>query len=225
MSQLELIEIYLADRDFHTGAPLHFVSKGSTTGLPCLYPRTFWDDAIRQLLDAGPFPFAIAVYHVCSNEVGDAPGFDIGGDYDLFPTERRSQMEALGNEYSYSAEEDDISRRTTTGHGWQEPFMLLPKSSQIVPIKLKGGYRSLPFPSYKAAGKAAWEVLVNPPTNIMPDQTEMEDSHDEWDVESMLGASQPRPSRMHPLTPRRGSLDWLRLVARNLEFGKHDLAL
>jgi hypothetical protein len=30
---------------------------------------------------------------------------------------------------------------------------------------------------------------------------------------------------MHPLTPRRGSLDWLRLVARNLEFGQHDLAL
>ncbi|SNX85485.1 uncharacterized protein MEPE_04194 [Melanopsichium pennsylvanicum] len=225
--KLELIEIYLADRDFHTGAPLHFVSKGSRTGLPCLYPRSFWDDSISQLLALGPLPFAVAVYHVCSNEVGDAPGFDIGGDYDLFPTEQAptSDIEALGEEYPYTFEEDDLTRRTTTGHGWQEPFLLLPNSTKIVPIKLKGGYRTLPFTTYRKKGKAAWEALVDPPEDIMPDKTQLNDAQEEWDVESMLGASRPRPSNMHPLTPRRGSLDWLRLVSRNLEFDQHDLFL
>ena len=169
----------------------------------------------------------MAVYHVCSNEVGDAPGFDIGGDYDLFTTERAptSDIAALGEEYPYTYEEDDLARRTTTGHGWQEPFLLLPNSTQFVPIKLQGGYRSLPFPSYDVDGKPAWEVLVSPPEDIMPDRKQMADAQEEWDVESMLGASRPRPSTMHPLTPRRGSLDWLRLVARNLEFGQHDLFL
>ena len=59
------------------------------------------------------------------NEVGDAPGFDNGGDYDLYTTERASSTDpdAEGEDYPYTAEEDDISRRTTTGHGWQEPFM------------------------------------------------------------------------------------------------------
>lgn len=222
-AQVELVEMYIADRDFHTGAPLHFVSKASRTGLPCLYPREFWDDSIRKLLALAPLPFAVAVYHVCSNEVGDAPGFDIGGDYDLLPTEQASG--SPGSEYSYMVEEDDISRRTTTGAGWQEPFLLLPNSSKVVPIKLKGGYRSLPFSTYSEDGKAAWEVLVDPPAKIMPHQAEMEDATDEWDVESMLGSSRPRPAAMHPFTPRRGSLDWLRLVSRNLEFGKHDLAL
>ncbi|SPO27398.1 uncharacterized protein UTRI_10515 [Ustilago trichophora] len=225
--QVELVEVYIADRDFHTGAPLHFVSKASRTGLPCLYPRSFWDDSIQQLLALGPLPFAVAMYHVCSNEVGDAPGFDIGGEYDLFPTERASTSDiaALGDEYPYTVEEDDLSRRTTTGHGWQEPFLLLPNSSKIVPIKFKGGYRSLPFASYDVNGKAAWEVLVNPPEDIMADKTQMADAQEEWDVDSMLGASRPRPSTMHPLTPRRGSLEWLRLVSRNLEFGQHDLFL
>ena len=228
-SQLELVEVYIADRDFHTGAPLHFVSKASRTGLPCLYPRAFWDDSIRQLLALGPLPFAVAVYHVCSNEVGDAPGFDIGGEYDWFPTERASgstsDLDSASEEYPYTLEEDDLSRRTTTGHGWQEPFMLLPNSSRLVPIKLRGGYRSLPFPSYNVGGKAAWEVLVDPPEDIMPDNTQMVDAQEEWDVESMLGASRPKPSTMHPWTPRRGSLDWLRLVARNLEYDQHDLFL
>ena len=59
----------------------------------------------------------------------------------------------------------------------------------------------------------------------MQNQAEMEDAQEEWDVESMLGASQPRLSTMHPVTPRRGSLEWLRLVSRNIEFGKCDLSL
>ncbi|KAJ1023529.1 hypothetical protein NDA16_003146 [Ustilago loliicola] len=228
-ARVELIELYIADRDFHTGAPLHFVSKESSTGLPCLYPRAFWDDSIRQLLALGPLPFVVAVYHVCSNEVGDAPGFDNGGEYDLFPTERASAIdsEAQGQEYPYTEEEDDLSRRSTTGHGWQQPFLLLPNSSNIVPIKLKGGYRSLPFPNYNVDGRAAWEVLVNPPAEVLPDQEQMADAQEEWEVEAMLGAARPspRPPTMHPLMPRRGSLDWLRLVARNIEFGKHDLVL
>lgn len=226
-ASLELAEIYIADRDFHTGAPLHFVSKASRTGLPCLYPRSFWEDSIRKLLALGPLPFAVAVYHVCSNEVGDAPGFDIGGDYDLFPldTAQSSEDAGLSEEYPYTSEEDDLSRRSTTGHGWQEPFLLLPNSTQIVPIKLKGGYRSLPFPTYKQDGKPAWDVLINPPADILPNKEEMEVVQEEWDVETMLGACRPRPSMMHPLMPRRGSLDWLRLVSRNIEFDKHDLVL
>ncbi|KAJ1584055.1 hypothetical protein NDA11_003409 [Ustilago hordei] len=228
-AQLELIEIYIADRDIHTGAPAHFVSKASRTGLPCLYPRAFWDDSIRQLLAIGPLPFAVAVYHVCSNEVGDAPGFDNGGAYDLFPSEQGSAIdpEAQGEEYPYTKEEDDLSRRSTTGHGWQEPFLVLPNSSKIVPIKFKGGYRCLPFPNYNVDGRAAWEVLVNPPADVLPDQGQLVAAQEEWDVEAMLGAARPspRPPTTHPLMPRRGSLDWLRLVARNIEFGKHDLVL
>lgn len=227
LPQVELVEVYVADRDFHTGAPLHFISKASSTGLPCLYPRSFWDDTIQHLVDLAPLPFAVAVYHVCSNEVGDAPGFDIGGEYDLSPAEQApsSDIEALGNEYPYTAQEDNISCRSTTGHGWQEPFLLLPNSERMMPIKLKGGYRTLPFTSYDVDGRKAWEVLVDPPAHIAPDDAHAVNVKEEWDVESMLGASRPRPSLMHPLTPRRGSLDWLRLVARNLEFGQHDLAL
>ncbi|KAJ1022058.1 hypothetical protein NDA18_005292 [Ustilago nuda] len=226
---LELIEIYIADPDVHRGAPAHFVSKASRTGLPCLYPRAFWDDSIRQLLAIGPLPFAVAVYHVCSNEVGDAPGFDNGGAYDLFPSEQGSAIdpEAQGEEYPYTKEEDDLSRRSTTGHGWQEPFLVLPNSSKIVPIKLKGCYGCLPFPNYNVDGRAAWEVLVNPPADVLPDQVQLVAAQEEWDVEAMLGAARPspRPPTTHPLMPRRGSLDWLRLVARNIEFGKHDLVL
>lgn len=228
-AQLELIEVYIADRDFHTGAPLHFVSKASRTGLPCLYPRAFWDDSIQQLLSLRPLPFAVAVYHVCSDEVGDAPGFDNGGDYDLFPNERASAIdpESLGYDYPYTEEEDNLSRRSTTGHGWQQPFLIEPNSSRIVPIKLKGGYRSLPFSTYNVDGKPAWEVLVNPPPGVLPGPEQMDDSQEEWDVEAMLGLSgpRPRPPTTHPLMPRRGSLDWLRLVSRNLEYGKHDLVL
>lgn len=224
MPQLELIELYLADRDYFTGAPRHFVSKASATGLPCLYPRSFWQDIFSRALLIAPLPFAVAVYHVCSNEIGDAPGFDIGGSYDVFSSER-IQVE-LGNEYPYTDDEDrEISRRNTTGAGWQEPFLLLPNSTQVVPIKLKGGYRSLPFSTYKEQGKPAWHVLINPPSEFMQNQAEMEDAQEEWDVESMLGASQPRLSTMHPVTPRRGSLEWLRLVSRNIEFGKCDLSL
>ncbi|GAC94530.1 hypothetical protein PHSY_002102 [Pseudozyma hubeiensis SY62] len=220
LPQLELVEIYLADRDCFTGAPSHFVSKASATGLPCLYPRSFWQDLVRQMMASAPFPFAVAFYHVCSNEVGDAPGFDIGGDYDE-PSDSISSPE-----YPYTIEEDeDILRRNTTGAGWQEPFLLLPHSSHVVPIKFKGGYRSLPFSTYKKDDKPAWDVLIDPPPEMMPDQTRMADAQEEWDVESMLGTSRPRLSPMHPLTPRRGSLDWLRLVSRNLEFGKHDLFL
>ncbi|SJX62552.1 uncharacterized protein SRS1_13399 [Sporisorium reilianum f. sp. reilianum] len=225
LPHLELIEIYLADRDWYTGAPAHFVSKASTTGLPCLYPRSFWQDSIRKILAMAPLPFAIAVYHVCSNEVGDAPGFDIGGDYDVFSSDQQVLQDSLGPEYPYTREEEDLSRRTTTGAGWQEPFLVLPNSKQMVPIKLKGGYRSLPFSTYKEHDKPAWEVLVNPPPDMIPDQAKMEDAQDEWDVESMLGASRPRLSPMHALMPRRGSLDWLRLVSRNLEFNKHDFCL
>lgn len=220
-TNLKLVEIYVADRDFHTGAPLHFVSKASSSGLPCLYPRAFWDDMILQLLALAPLPFAVAIYHVWSNEVGDAPGFDSGGDYELLPSEQAPE----GSEYPYSKEEDDLSRRTTTGHGWQEPFLVLPHSTRIVPIKLKGGYRSLPFSAHRENGKPAWDILINPPEEMMPSQIKMDDDQDEWDVESMLGASRPRPCLMHPLTPRRGSLDWLRLVSRNLEYDQHDLAL
>lgn len=224
LPQLELIEIYLADRDWFTGAPAHFVSKASATGLPCLYPRSFWQDTIKRLLALAPLPFAVAVYHVCSNEVGDAPGFDIGGDYDVFSTDQAHA--SLGTEYPFTIEEDDLSRRNTTGAGWQEPFLMLPNSTHMVPIKLKGGYRSLPFSTYKNDDdKPEWDVLLQPPSEIMPDQAKMEDAQEEWDVESMLGASRPRLSPMHPLVPRRGSLDWLRLVSRNLEFNKHDLCL
>lgn len=223
LPQLELIEMYLADRDWYTGAPAHFVSKASATGLPCLYPRTFWQDMISKIVGLAPLPFAVAVYHVCSNEVGDAPGFDIGGEYDVFSTDQA--QDSFGTEYPYTAEEDDLSRRNTTGAGWQEPFIMLPNSTYIVPIKLKGGYRSLPFSTYKKDDKPAWDVLVHPPPELMPDQAKMEDAQEEWDVESMLGASRPRLSPMHPLVPRRGSLDWLRLVSRNLEFEKHDLCL
>lgn len=224
LPQLELVELYLADRDCFTGAPSHFVSKASTTGLPCLYPRSFWQDAISQALAMGPLPFGLALYHVHSNEVGDAPGFDIGGDYDVFSTERIDT--GLGSEYPYTSEEDeDVMRRKTTGAGWQEPVLLMPKSTQIVPIKLKGGYRSLPFSTYRKDGKPAWDVLVNPPPAIMPDQAKVAEAQEEWDVESMLGANRPRLSPMHPLTPPRGSLDWLRLVSRNLEFDRYDLSL
>lgn len=223
LPQLELVEIHLADRDWYTGAPSHFVSKASATGLPCLYPRSFWQDSISKILSLAPLPFAVAVYHVCSNEVGDAPGFDIGGEYDVFSTEQT--QDSLGTEYPFTSEEDDLSRRNTTGAGWQEPFLMLPNSTQMVPIKLKGGYRSLPFSSYKKDGKPAWDVLLNPSSEVMPDQAKMGDAQEEWDVESMLGASRPRLSPMHPLVPCRGSLDWLRLVSRNLEFNKHDLCL
>lgn len=216
----ELVEIYLSDRDCFTGAPSHFVSKASRTGLPCLYPRSFWQDSISQLMAMAPLPFAVALYHVYSNEVGDAPGFDIGGEYDGITMDS-----ALGNEYPYTIEEDDLTRRNTTGAGWQEPFMLLPNSMQIVPIKLKGGYRSLPFSTYKKDDKPAWDVLINPPPEIMPDQARMEEAQEEWDVESMLGASRPRLPPKHALLPQRGSLDWLRLVSRNIEFDKHDLCL
>lgn len=223
LPQLELVEIYVADRDIFTGAPRHFVSKASSTGLPCLYPQTFWQDTISQVVAMAPLPFAVAVYHVCSNEVGDAPGFDIGGEYDI----SRSDLAATqsGSEYAYTSEEDDVSRRNTTGAGWQEPFLLLPNSTQIVPIKLAGGYRSLPFSTYSKDGKPAWDVLLHPPQEITPDQAMMAEAQEEWDVESMLGASRPQPSAMHPLTPRRGSLDWLRLVSRNLEYDRHDMYL
>lgn len=223
LPKVELIELYVTDCDFHFSPCPSTYSRASSTGLPCLYPRSFWDYVYKELLTLAPLPFAVAVYHVLTPDLGyvsDAPGIIPNEMHDF----RIDQGQTEKPDFPYDEQDDRLDGRASSGHGWQQPLIMLPLSAELTHIKLKDGYRSLPFCNWKP-NKPAWDVLVNPPREYISSSEQMSDAQDCWDIDTSLGnVDLPRRPRASAI-PKRGSLDWLRLVRRNLEHDVHDMTL
>lgn len=223
LPRVELIELYVTDCDFHFFPCPPTYSRASSTGLPCLYPASFWEYVHEEILALAPLPFAVAIYHVLTPDLGyvsDAPGLSADKMHDIRIDSGTSEKP----DFHYNEQDDRLEGRNSSGHGWQKPLLMLPYSAHFTEIKLVNGYYSLPFCNWKP-DKPAWDVLINPPAEYVCASDETSDAQDQWDIDTSLGNSNLPMRPKATGTPKRGTLDWLRLVRRNLEHNTHDMTL